>query len=74
MAERLLVVEDDEGIRDLLHNYLQSYGFEVTTVADGAQMRAARQGRPYDLVLLDLGLPGEDGLTLARELRAESGL
>jgi two-component system OmpR family response regulator len=74
MAERLLVVEDEDGIRELLENYLQSYGFEVTAVPDGAQMRAARERQSYDLVLLDLGLPGEDGLTLARELRADPGL
>jgi two-component system OmpR family response regulator len=74
MAERLLVVDDEEDIRELLGDYLSSYGFDVTTVADGAQMRAALQAQPYDLVLLDLGLPGEDGLTLARELRANSGL
>jgi two-component system OmpR family response regulator len=74
MAERLLVVDDEEDIRELLGDYLSSYGFDVTTVADGAQMRAALQARPHDLVLLDLGLPGEDGLTLARELRANSGL
>ena len=74
MAERLLVVEDDDGIRDLLHDYLEGYGFEVTTVADGAGMRAARQCRSYDLLLLDLGLPGDDGLTLAREVRATSAM
>jgi len=74
MAERLLVVDDEEDIRELLGDYLSSYGFDVTTVADGAQMRAALQAQPHDLVLLDLGLPGEDGLTLARELRADSGL
>jgi len=74
MAERLLVVDDEEDIRELLGDYLSSYGFEVTTVADGAEMRAALQAQPHDLVLLDLGLPGEDGLTLARELRASAGL
>ncbi len=74
MTERLLVVEDEDGIRELLDNYLRGYGFKVTTVSDGEQMRAARQREPFDLVLLDLGLPGEDGLSLARELRAESGL
>jgi two-component system OmpR family response regulator len=71
MAARLLVVDDEEDIRELLDTYLTGYGFEVRTVASGAQMRAALGESPCDLVLLDLGLPGEDGLTLARELRAD---
>mgnify|MGYP005752748535 FL=1 len=74
MAERLLVVDDEEDIRELLDTYLTGYGFEVRTVASGAQMRAALQEAPCDLVLLDLGLPGEDGLTLARELRADPNI
>jgi len=74
MAERLLVVDDEEDIRELLADYLSGYGFEVRTVGNGRQMRAALEESPCDLVLLDLGLPGEDGLTLARELRANSSL
>jgi two-component system OmpR family response regulator len=74
MAERLLVVDDEEDIRELLDTYLTGYGFEVRTVASGAQMRSALQQAPCDLVLLDLGLPGEDGLTLARELRADPSI
>jgi len=74
MAERLLIVDDEEEIRELLENYLGSYGFEVEAVADGQAMREALKAAPYDLVLLDLGLPGEDGLTLARELRNDSRL
>lgn len=74
MAERLLVVDDEEDIRELLDTYLTGYGFEVRTVASGAQMRAALREAPCDLVLLDLGLPGEDGLTLARELRADPNI
>ncbi len=71
MAERILVVDDEEDIRDLLAAYLSGFGFRVATAPDGAAMRAeiAREGA--DLVLLDLGLAGEDGLTLARELRAQ---
>ena len=74
MAERLLIVDDEEEIRELLENYLGSYGFEVEAVADGQAMREALKTTRYDLVLLDLGLPGEDGLTLARELRNDSQL
>ena len=69
MAEHLLVVDDDEDIRELLDTYLSGFGFEVSTAADGAQMRDALGRHPVDLVLLDLGLPGEDGLSLARYLR-----
>ncbi len=68
-AERILVVDDEEDIRELLANYLGNFGFEVTTVADGNAMRAHLAECRTDLVLLDLGLPGEDGLVLARELR-----
>jgi two-component system OmpR family response regulator len=70
MAERLLVVDDEDDIREMLADYLGSYGFDVDTVADGAAMRAIMAAHSYDLVLLDLGLPGEDGLSLARELRS----
>lgn len=70
MTERVLVVDDEEDIREMLRDYLSSFGFRVTTASGGQQMRAALLEHPHDLVLLDLGLPGEDGLTLARELRA----
>jgi DNA-binding response OmpR family regulator len=71
MAERILVVDDEEDIRDLLANYLSGFGFEVASVPDGVAMRAEFARAPADLVLLDLVLPGEDGLSLARELRAQ---
>lgn len=72
MAERILVVDDEEDIRDLLANYLSGFGFAVATASDGNSMRAEMARDPADLVLLDLGLPGEDGLSLARELRART--
>jgi two-component system, OmpR family, response regulator len=74
MTERVLVVDDEEDIRDMLGDYLSSFGYRVTTAADGRQMRAALDASPFELVLLDLGLPGEDGLTLARELRSGTDL
>jgi DNA-binding response OmpR family regulator len=70
MAERILVVDDEEEIRELLSNYLCGYGFDVACAPDGNTMRAELARSPADLVLLDLGLPDEDGLSLARELRA----
>jgi DNA-binding response OmpR family regulator len=71
MAERILVVDDEEDIRDLLTSYLSGFGFEVASAPDGIAMRAELARAAVDLVLLDLGLPGEDGLSLARELRAQ---
>jgi two-component system OmpR family response regulator len=66
---RLLVVDDDPDIGALLVRYLGGHGFAVGVAADGAQLRAALARGPVDLILLDLGLPGEDGLMLLRELQ-----
>ena|SRR5690348_10734068 len=65
----LLVVDDDTGVLDLLRRYFTGQGFEVSVAADGAGMRRALTGTHVDLVLLDLGLPGEDGFELTRQLR-----
>lgn len=70
----ILVVDDDHRVRDLLNRYFSEEGFEVTEAADGAAMRAALAGGEFDLVLLDLVIPGDDGLVLAREIRAASDL
>nr|WP_097278962.1 response regulator [Caenispirillum bisanense] len=67
----LLVVDDDREIRDLLGRFLVRHGFRVTTAADGVEMRARMAEDRPDLVVLDLMLPGDDGLTLCRTLRAE---
>jgi len=69
LQTRILVVDDDDAVRALLVEYLGDQGFSVRAVCDGAAMRAAIEAEPPDLVLLDLRLPGEDGLTLARRLR-----
>jgi len=68
--KQLLVVDDDPGLRELLQEYLTSQGFEVDTVADGVAMEAYLAQHTVNLVILDLMLPGEDGLALARKLRA----
>lgn len=65
----LLVVDDDRETRDLLSVYFSRQGFEVATVRDGADMDAWLAENSTDLVILDLMLPGEDGLSLARRLR-----
>jgi len=68
--DHILVVDDDREIRNLLAEYLEKQGLRCTVVADGRQMRAALEKGRFDLVVLDLMLPGEDGLTLCRNLRA----
>ena len=70
----LLVVDDDHDIRTLLAEQLGRAGYRVSTAADGAQMRQQLQRQAIDLVVLDLNLPREDGLTLCRNLRAQSSL
>lgn len=72
--DHILVVDDDREIRSLLTEYLQQQGYRVTAAADGRGLRAAMAASQPDLVILDLMLPGEDGLTLCRELRARSDL
>ncbi len=69
----ILVVDDDEGLRELLVRYLSDNGYEAAGVADGAAMKRHLSSHPVDLILLDVMLPGEDGLTLARELGAHGG-
>jgi two-component system phosphate regulon response regulator OmpR len=68
-AAQLLVVDDDASVREMLAEYLGTHGYAVRSAADGTAMRAALEAELPDLVLLDLRLPGEDGLALARFLR-----
>jgi two-component system OmpR family response regulator len=70
----ILVVDDDTEIRDLLKRFLSKNGFRVSAVADGPRMRAALGETKFDLVVLDVMLPGEDGLSLCRRIRSESGI
>jgi len=72
MRDRILIVDDDEDIRKLLEEYLRKNGFDAHAVADGPAMREALAAKPASLVVLDLMLPGEDGLSLCRQLRARS--
>src|SRR5258708_2792400 len=67
--DHILIVDDDVEIRGLLTQYLEKNGFKATAAADGRQMRAALAAGPVDLIVLDLMLPGEDGLALCRHLR-----
>jgi len=70
----ILVVDDQQEIRDVVQEYLTGEGFRVSTAHDGTGMRRVLSQSPADLVILDLMLPGEDGLTLARALRSQSGI
>ena len=68
-ADRVLVVDDDPQVRELLQDYLSEYGYDVSEADSANSMRAELTRRVPDVVLLDVGLPGEDGLSLARYLR-----
>ncbi len=71
-SQHLLVVDDDREIRDLVSRFLTRHGYRVTTARDGREMKQALAEWSIDLIVLDLMLPGTDGLTLCRELRASS--
>ncbi|MGY6697436.1 MAG: response regulator [Roseinatronobacter sp.] len=68
----LLVVDDDARIRALLQKYLLRNGYLVTTARDGAHARRLMEGLHFDLVVLDVMMPGEDGVSLTRHIRAHS--
>src|SRR6478735_3857151 len=69
-VDHILVVDDDGEIRRMVAEYLQKNGLRATAVADGREMRAVLDTHAIDLIVLDVMMPGEDGLTLARNLRA----
>jgi two-component system OmpR family response regulator len=71
---RILIVDDDREIRSLLADYLDANGFRTLAAADGTAMRKLLESSHVDLIVLDLTLPGEDGLTLCRDLRAQSSM
>jgi two-component system OmpR family response regulator len=68
--DHILIVDDDRAIRELIATYLQKNGMRVSLAGNGREMRAALENGSPDLIVLDLMLPGEDGLVLCRELRA----
>ena len=69
-TDHILIVDDDLEIRELLATYLQKNGMRASTAANGRQMRALMEQQQVDLVVLDLMMPGEDGLSLCRDVRA----
>ena len=72
-TDTILIVDDDLEIRRLLVDYLVRNGFEAIAVRDGREMWQALERHAVDLIVLDLMLPGSDGLTLCRDLRAKPG-
>lgn len=72
MSEHLLIVEDDELVQSLLAGYLKPEGYKVSYAGSGKEMLATMNSETVDMILLDLGLPDEDGLTLTRQVRARS--
>src|SRR6516164_533772 len=73
-APHLLVVDDDRRIRDLLSRYLLSEGYRVTTADTAADARAKLAGLRFDLLILDVMMPGESGIELTRSLRETSSV
>lgn len=69
-AKHILVVDDDTRIRDLLRRYLSNSGFRVTTASDAAQARRKLKGMDFDLLVVDVMMPGETGLSFTRSLLA----
>ncbi|KJY83140.1 transcriptional regulator [Vibrio galatheae] len=74
MSYHVLVVEDDLVIRSKLVGYFQNEGYQVSEAESGEQMRDMLENNAIDLVMLDINLPGEDGLMLTRELRSQSDI
>src|SRR5918998_3632929 len=68
---KVLVVDDDARLRDLLNRYLGEQGYSVRTVSNAAEMNRQLARERYDLLVLDLMLPGEDGLSICRRLRTQ---
>lgn len=68
----ILVIDDDTRLRDLLRQYLGENGFRVTTAADADEARARLRGLAFDLLIVDVMMPGEDGLSLTQSLRSSS--
>ncbi|MGE6126757.1 response regulator [Aeromonas rivipollensis] len=73
-SPHILVVDDHSEIRDLLKRFLEQHGMRVSCARDGKEMKRLLDEREFDLLVLDLMMPGEDGLTLCRELRMKSRL
>ncbi|MGO1118219.1 response regulator [Rhodovibrionaceae bacterium A322] len=73
-SPHLLIVDDHKDIRDLLGKYLSQQGYRVSLAKNGQELRQALKGQSIDLIVLDIMMPGEDGLTLCRDIRAHDSV
>lgn len=73
-AYHVLIVDDDQRIRDLMGKFLQENGFRVTTAQDAQAARAKMAGLAFDLIILDVMMPGENGFGLAKDLKSKSSI
>jgi DNA-binding response OmpR family regulator len=71
-VNRIIVLDDEAELRNMLQRFLTGHGFHVRAVADGKQLNRYLQREPYDLLVLDLMMEPEDGLSVCRRLRAEA--
>lgn len=74
MKQKILIVEDEQRLADLERDYLRQAGFETDWLADGDEVVGAVGSGSYDLVLLDLMLPGKDGLEICKDIRTFSSI
>lgn len=72
--QSLLIVDDDADIRELLGQFLNQHSFEIALASDGASMFAQLEQQSFDMIILDLMMPGEDGLTLCKKIRHDSDI
>jgi len=72
-ATQILIVDDDAGIRSLVSSFLDKHGFQTDTAGNPDEMRAKLGGRKYDLIVLDVMMPGEDGLSALKKLQKHDG-
>lgn len=73
LATKILIVDDDQGIRTLVASFLEKHGFQTEVAGDPVEMRSKLQTAKYDLIVLDVMMPGEDGLTALRKLQSDNG-
>ena len=73
LATKILIVDDDQGIRTLVASFLEKHGFQTEVAGDPAEMRSKLLNSRYDLIVLDVMMPGEDGLTALRKLQSNNG-
>jgi len=71
---RILVVDDEKGVRDAMEGILSDFGYEVAVASDGDEALVLLQDSPVDLVLTDLNMPGMDGLSLAKRIKKDSSV